>query len=138
MADVSLTAANIRPLTENGAVLRQYTAGGTITIGDAVYVAADGDVERADGSAQNTARAIGIAVQSYDGETTISAGDPVTVCVFGPVAGFSGLAEGTPHYVSDEAGKIADGDDGTWTRVLGYPEREDVFFVNPHMEDPAS
>ena len=137
MTDISLTAAQIRPLTENGAVLRRYTAGASITIGDAVYVASDGDVEPADGNAVASARAIGIAVASYDGETSVNSGDPVTVCVFGPVSGFSGMTPGANHYVSDEAGNVADSA-GTCSRIIGYAESATVLFVHPEQNDPSS
>ena len=74
MADIALVSANIRPLT--GAVLRRYVAGAALTVGYAVYIAADGDVEHADANADGLEQVIGIVVASCDGETTIAAGDP--------------------------------------------------------------
>lgn len=133
MANISLTKANIRALTENGALIRPYTAGGAINIGDAVYIAADGDVEQADASAAATAGAHGVAVESYDGEESVAAGDPVSVCVFGPVSGYSGATPGTKAWVSNDAGRIADAA-GDNAHELGYFERAGVLFVNP---DPA-
>lgn len=138
MADIAFTAANIRPLTENGAVLRKYTAGGTITVGHLVYIAADGDVERSDANAGDPAQqAIGVAVESYDGETTINANDPVTVCVFGPVSGFSGMTPGDTIWVSDTVGRAADAA-ATFDRIIGYAESATVLFVNPVRSDAAS
>ncbi len=138
MAKLALTAVKIRALTENGAVIRPYDAGGSMTVGDLVFVASDGDVEQADANVnQASAKGIGIAVQSFDGETSIVAGTPVSVCVFGPVAGFSAMTPGANGYVSDTAGEIADAA-ATYDRIVGYAERAGVFFVNPEMNDPSS
>lgn len=138
MSAISLTAANIRALTENGAVIRRHIAGGTITVGQLVALASDGAIDPADANAsQALTMAIGIAVQSYDGETSIAAGDPVSVCVFGPVAGFSGMTPGANHYVSDTAGAVDDAA-GTYDRIVGYAESATVLFVNPEMNDPSS
>ena len=138
MALISLTSADIRALEPNGAVVRPYTAGGAITVGYAVYVADDGDVEQADANAGGGAEdAIGIAVESYDGETSISAGDPVSVCVFGPVGGFSGMTPGDTLYVSDTVGRIADAA-ATFDRIIGWAESATVVFVNPVRDDTAS
>ena len=138
MAVISLTSANIRALQANGAVVRQFTAGGTITIGYLVYIASDGDVEHADGNVDSaTARAIGIAVESYDGETTVTATNPVSVCVFGPVSGFASMTPGALGYVSDTVGRL-DTVAGTFSRIMGYSERAGVFFVHPEQNAPAS
>jgi hypothetical protein len=136
MTDVSLTAAHIRPL--NGAILRHYAAGGALVVGNAGYIASDGDVEKADANVSAaTGRGIGVVVESYDGETAIVAGDPCTLCVFGPVSGFSGLTPGANYYVSDTAGAIADAA-GTQSRIIGYAESTTVLFVHPEMNDPSS
>ena len=138
MADMSFTAAEIKPLVFNGAVLRRYLAGGTITVGHLVYVASDGDVERADGNVSAAvAEAIGVAVESYDGETTINSGDPVSVCVFGPISGFASMTAGTILWVSDTIGRIADAA-GTFDRVVGYAETAGIVFVNPDINVPSS
>jgi hypothetical protein len=116
-------------------------AGGTITIGDLVYIAADGDWERADGNVAGgeTSRAVGIAVESYDGETTITSTNPVSVCVFGPVSGYISLTGGANYYVSDNVGKIADAV-GTFDRIIGYGMElagEVCIFVFPQINDPS-
>jgi len=46
MADITIMASDVRPLP--GAVVRRFTVGGTMYAGEAVCVAADGNVERAD------------------------------------------------------------------------------------------
>lgn len=138
MANISLTAANIRALQPNGAIVRPYTAGSTVTIGQLVFIGTDGFVDPADGDVDAaTARAIGIAVESYDGETSVTVGNPCSVCVFGPVSGFSGMTPGANGYVSDDVGRLADAA-GTYSRIMGYAERAGVFFVHPEQNDPAS
>lgn len=137
MADIAFTAAEIRALQANGAIVRPYRAGGTITVGHVVYVAADGDVERADANAAGQEQVIGIAVESFNGETTILAGDPVSVCVFGPVSGFSGMTPNTTIWLSDTVGRMADAA-ATFDRIIGYAERAGVIFVNPVRSEAAS
>ena len=138
MADITVTSADVRALQANGAVVRRYLAGAAITVGYAVHIASDGDVEHSDANTtQAAARAIGIAVESRDGETSIAAGDPVSVCVFGPVGGFSGMTPGTNQYVSDTVGRIADAA-ATYDRIIGYAESATVLFVNPEQNDPSS
>jgi hypothetical protein len=141
MADMAFTAAEIRPLPSHGAIIVPGTAGGTITVGHLVYIASDGDWERADGNVSAAvSRAQGVAVESYDGETTINAGDPVSVVVFGPVSGFDALTAGANYYASDTVGRIADAT-GTFDRQIGFGMElagEVVLFVHPQQNDPSS
>lgn len=130
MSVVTVTSADVRPLT--GATVRRFTAGGSITLGDAVYIASDGDVEAADGSAIGTTWAVGVAVATPDGGTSVSSGERVDVVVYGPVAGFSSLTVGALGYVSDTTGGI-DTAAGTKTFILGYNESATVFFVRPQL-----
>ena len=132
MADVTVTAADVRPL--NGAVVRRFDAGGTLAIGNAVYIAGDGDVEAADGSAVGTVWAIGIVVATPDGGTAVSAGERADVVVSGPVAGFSSLTPGALGYVSDTAGAIADAA-GTKDTIMGFNETAAVFHVRVQLID---
>jgi len=136
MSVISLTAANIRPLT--GAVIRRYVADEALTVGQSVYANTDGEAGIADGNVSAAkARAVGIAVESYNGETSIAAGDPVSVVVFGPVGGFSGATPGSYGYVSNTAGSL-DTAAGTYSFILGYFEAADIFFVQPGIDDPTS
>lgn len=141
MADMAFTAVEIRPLPSHGAIIVPGTAGGTITVGHVVYVASDGDWERADGNVSAAlGRAQGIAVESYDGETTINTGDPVSVVVFGPVSGFDALTAGANYYVSDTVGRLND-TVGTFDRGVGYGIElagEVCLFVFPQQNDPSS
>lgn len=136
MANLAVTPANVRPL--DGAVTRAYNLGGTVAVGDPVYVASDGDVERTDGNVSNTVAAFrGILVALQGGKSTGAAGDRGTVCVFGPVAGFTGLTPGAPGYVSNDVGKLEDAV-GAFQRFAGYAESATVFFVQPVMSTAAS
>lgn len=131
MTALTVTAADVRPLA--GATVRRFTAGGTINIGDVVYIAADGDVEQTNGGAIGTTlSAIGIAVSTPDGGTSAAAGERVDVVVHGPVAGFSSLTPGAVGYVSDTAGKV-DTATGTKKFILGLAESDTVFFVRPQI-----
>ena len=138
MSAVSFTAVQIKPLVEQGALLQNYTAGGTLAVGQVVALSADGKVDPADANGSSIlAMGIGILVESYDGETAVISGDPVTVCVFGPVSGFSGMTPGANHFVSDTAGKV-DTATGTFDRVLGYAKTAGILFVNPQMNVVSS
>ena len=138
MSDVSVTAASVRPLP--GAIVRRYDAGDTVTPGQAVYLASDGDVEAADADAEASARAIGIAVAGPDGKVSFAAGDRLDVVVHGPVTGFSSLTPGGLMYTSTTAGSLADAaataaDDYIW--VIGYAESASEVFVAPWTYDIA-
>lgn len=138
MAAVTLTAANIRALTENGAVcLPPMTAAAAITVGQAVYLASGGITPCDSDASKAASRGIGVAVASFDGETSIASGDPVTVCVYGPVAGFSGMTPGATLWAQDNAGEIGTAN-GTYKVVLGYAMSATVMFVAPSMADPSS
>lgn len=141
MADLSLTAADVRPLREHGAVVLAAQAGEALTVGDLVYQASDGDWNQADANAgQPQTRAQGIVVESYDGETSIASGAQCSVLVFGPVTGFSSVTPGALYWVSDTAGKIADAA-GTYDRIVAWGVEiagQDVLFFNPQTNNPAS
>lgn len=130
MSVVTVTSTDVRPLT--GATVRRFTAGGSITLGNAVYIASDGDVEEADGSVIGTTWAVGVAVATPDGGTSVSSGERVDVVLAGPVAGFSSLTPGALGYVSDTTGGI-DTAAGTKTLILGFNESATVFFVRPQL-----
>lgn len=137
MANLAVTAANVRPL--DGAVTRGFDAGAAGMVpGDAVYIASDDDVEKTDGNVSNTLAAFrGLIVSIQGGKSSTALGDRVTVCVFGPVAGFTGLTPGAPGYVSNDAGKLEDAV-GAFQRIAGYAESATVFFVNPVQSTAAS
>lgn len=141
MAAITTTAADIRPL-HPAAVIRRYNAGGTVTPGQAVYIASDGDVEAADGDAEASALAIGIVVGvGAAGAVSAAAGDRVDVCVFGPVTGFSGMTPGALVYVSVTAGAMdhtPSATTGDFNFVIGYAESATTIFVSPQFADLAA
>ena len=132
MAAFAGTAADIRALTPV-AQIRRYNAGGAITVGNAVYVASDGDIEQADGDVVTSAQAIGIVVAiGSAGATVAAAGDRCDVCVFGPVTGYSGLTPGLPVYVSVTAGSMdqtLSATTGDFNVIIGYAESATTIFV---------
>lgn len=137
--EITVTAAQVRALTENGAVLLPpLLAGGTITIGDLVYMGSGGTVIAADANASADAtKAIGVAVESFDGETTVASGNPVTVCCFGPVSGYSGMTPGANIWVSDTVGRLSSAA-GTFDRIVGFALSATIAFINPEQNTPSS
>lgn len=144
MADATTVPANAGVLP--GAIVRQYDAGGTGAVLDAVYInQGDGDVEAADANAEATAEGAGLVVGAINstgqGKTTFAAGDPVSVCVFGPVTGFSGLTPGKRYWVSATTGKLTDTEPagaGTWSHGMGFALTDQVFFVMRGVVAPQS
>ena len=131
--EISLTVAKIRPLP--GALVRRFDAGGTLTPGQAVYIASDGDVEPADGSAVATLLGTnGIVVSGSQGKVSYAAGDRVDVVVHGPVTGYSGMTPGAPLYVHDTAGVISEVA-GTKKFFIGYAESAVTAFVRTQISD---
>ena len=140
MADITVTAADVRPLP--GAIIQRFTAGAALSVGDAVYIASDGDVEKADADVAASAQAIGIVVSAPDGATSASAGDAVDVVVYGPVTGFSGMTPGNLVYASVTAGKVADAapaaTSGDYKWIIGRAVSAVTIFVAPFTDDFAA
>jgi len=129
MANLTIVQNLVAPLGD--AIVRNYVAGGTVKVGDQVYLDSNGKAQQGNGAAAGTAVAVGIVTAiGTEGATSGASGDAVSVCRYGPVSGFSGLTPGAAGYVSDTAGKIADAA-GTKSFVLGAAESATVFFVNP-------
>lgn len=143
MAAITVTAADVRPPNLTQTIIRRFTAGGTVNVGDVVYVAADGDVEQADADAQASAQAIGIAV-SVNGttQTAAAAGDEVDVCVFGPLNWGASMTPGSVVYVSVTAGKgdhtAVAGASGDFSFVVGRALTATTIFVNPQVTVPSA
>jgi len=140
MADIALTAANIRPLTSHGAIVLPGVAAATVTVGSLVYETSTGWAH-ADGNVSTTlAKSQGVCVASYDGETSIAAGNALSVCVFGPVSGYTSLTAGANYYLSDTVGRIGDAV-GTFDRIVGFGVKlagEVCLFVSTQQNDPSS
>lgn len=137
MADVTIVAADVRPLP--GCIIRRFTAGGVIGVGEPVYLSAADTVARADGSAVATAACIGVMVAvggaNPASRTVAAQGDPVDVVLYGPVAGYStNMAFGKYFYVDDDAGVIADAP-GTKDTIVGIGLSSEVLLVRPQVLD---
>ena len=136
MTDLAVTAADVRPLS--GAVLRRFSAGGTIAVGAAVYVSGNDEVSAANGGTITTAKAVGVLVGTNPNaasQTAAASGDAVDVCVFGPVAGFTPVAN-TIYYIKDTDGVIQDSV-GTKDCMIGIGLSTSVLFVRPQQIDFA-
>ena len=142
MADITVTAANVRPL--NGAIVRRGEAGGSGSVGNLVYLAGTDGWKQADADASQAAamgRGIVVAVGS-EGATTFADGDKVDIVVFGPVEGAASMTPGATVYNSSTAGAVADaapaetGDD--WDFIVGWAESASVIFVHPQTTVPSA
>lgn len=141
MAAVTVTASLVCPL--QGAVVRRYIAGGTVSVGQAVYVAADGLVEAADADAADTAQARGIVVGvGVAGATSASDGQAVDVATHGAVVlGATALTPGAAVYISTTAGALdqtAPATSGKFKYVVGWAESAGVIYVQPQTLVPTA
>lgn len=145
---MAIDALKIRIDANRGrSITQDATLGGAVTIGNAVYVAADGDIEAARANAAATSLAIGLLVQitshEIPGDTVGAAGDKGTVVIDGAVycSGW-GLTPGAIYYLSSAtAGVItatAPTGAGTWTRVIGYAWDADTLIILPGAVAPVS
>lgn len=131
---MSVTAANVRALNE--AETRTMVAGGSLTMGNVVYVNSSGNVVAAQANAALTAEAVGIVVAvAQPGQTTAVSGEAVEVCVFGPVSGFGSLTAGAVQYLSDSSAgaltETAPSGSGKWAKAIGRAESSGIVFVLP-------
>ncbi len=129
MADVTVVAASVRPLT--GAIIRRFTAGEAMTPGQPVYISANDTVSLTVGGAVATAACVGVVVAGAAGLATIASGEEVDVCVQGAVTGYStNMVAGTRYFVDDHAGVIADAV-GTKSTIIGTGINATTMLVNP-------
>lgn len=137
---ITNTDSRIRML--EGAVGRDFTLGGAINTGDAVYVTSTGTIAVARANAAVTSKAIGVLVALHTGGTAGVSGDRGTVCVFGPVSGYAGIVEGSPVYLDNASdGGLVDAaltGSGKWSRIVGFGEKDGVLFVQPDTALPTS
>jgi len=131
---MAVTARNVRALNE--AETRTFVAGGTVNMGDAVYVDSNGKVQQARANAALTAEAVGIVIAvAQPGATAAASGEAVEVCVFGPVGGFSSLTPGAVQYVSDATAaalvETAPSGAGKWAKAIGRADSAGIVFVLP-------
>jgi hypothetical protein len=118
MADIALTAAQIRPVYPNSptTVIRATTALVDITIGQSVYIdPSTGKAGLCDANAAGHEQFAGIALR------TAAAGETFNRLVRGEVYGYtiSGLNYAVLLFQSDTAGAFADAASGTKTVQVG-------------------
>ena len=131
MADVTIVAADVRPLNE--CRIRRFVSGDTIPVGAPVYLSAADTISMADGSAAATSFAIGVLAAVYDPATAgqAASGEYCDVVLEGPVAGYStNMAQNALFYVDDDAGVISTAT-GTKTTIIGIGLSASVLYVRP-------
>jgi len=138
MADVAVTAANVRPL--HGAVVRRGTAGATLTPGQAVYLDGANGWKLADADALASAQARGIVIADGVGSVSFASGARVDIVIYGPVVGYASMTPGGAAFVSTTAGAIdqtAPAATGDYPFAIGWAEAADVLFVQPQTIVPT-
>jgi len=118
------TANLIKPL--EGAVVRRYTAGGTIAAGNLVALNSSGQAVKANTTSITLATVLGVAL------TAAASGDRIDVVIFGPVLCLSGATKGAIVYATDTAGEPGESA-GTKTSVAGINETDTVLLVRPYQ-----
>jgi len=129
----------IRPGTPAMTVKAAAASGQSGYLGDVVQKDASGLWQLADASAASgVVGMVGIVVAGHKANYagTWEAGEILDVVVIGRVFGISGLDETKTYYISDTAGDMAE-TAGSVTRVIGWAETADIFFVMPSAE-PSS
>jgi hypothetical protein len=140
MADISITAGQVRPL--NGAIIRRFTAGEAVSVGQAVFVHTDGTVKKADADVLASSQARGIVVGvGVAGSTSAASGNAVDVVTHGAIAlGTSGLTDGAAVFVSTTAGALdqtAPASAGDYPFAIGWAESDGVLYVQPQVIVPT-
>ena len=100
MADIGVTPASVLPGAD-ASIQYDRTAGGTVTAGDAVYVASDGHYEPCTTASAVLAKCVGIALNGA------SDGQPLAVQSSGLITIGGTAIVGEVYCVSDNAGKLA-------------------------------
>lgn len=142
MAMAKTSASSPRPL--NGAIVRKYVAAGSGVIGDEVYIDVNDKAALARGNAAATAwgKGIVVAIEGHMPGTSFIAGQTISVQVYGPIAGWTGMDNSKAIFGSSTtAGALtqtAPAGANTWTNVLGYPIRSDVWFIDPTNTPPTA
>lgn len=143
VAALVVTAGNVSANNiERGAIVRWYTTGEQITLGQSVYLDSNNIAWRtlSDSAAHSTSIGVAALADNFYGETVIKAGGQVGVVVYGPVWGFSGMSAGQPGWVSPTAGQIDDTapTGGAYQFQIGHAIDDQTFFVDPNPQSPVS
>jgi hypothetical protein len=105
MANLTVTSTQVAQVFPLESIVRTYKAAVALDAGTAVYVDANGKVNKADGNGSSPVnRFRGITLE------TVGAGQDVDVISEGEISGFdlSGLDYDDEVFVSDDAGLLAD------------------------------
>lgn len=142
MAAPTYTATNLSSDWDRGAIVKNYIAGVTLTVGQAVYIDSSDLAQKAIATAALTGTTIGIIADAPNryGETTIPAGQYVAVTILGPVWGYSGLVPGTQYFVDKTtAGALTDtAPTSAYQFAVGRAIATDTIFVVPGTSSPVS
>jgi len=117
MADITITAANVRPYS--GATTKTVTAGATVTAGDAVYkdTSDSNEYKRCDSTVAASTVIGGIAI------TNAGDGEPLIIQTAGDCNVGGTVVVGMVFVVSTNAGKLAplaDVASGEYVSIIGY------------------
>lgn len=116
------TASNVKPL--EGAIIRRFTAGAAVAVGEVVSMQSDGYVDPSD-STSAAQMVVGVAL-----EAAAAAGDRIDVVVYGPVVCITGATIGGAVYDSTTPGEPLQTTAGNQKQV-GFAESATVLFVRP-------
>ena len=125
-ATLETTTKLIKPL--EGAIVRRYTAGESITAGWLVSMASTGKLVGSECDDFTEAMPVGVALASA------ATNARVDVVVFGPVLCMSGATVGALIYASDTAGTVAE-TVGTKDILVGFAETATILFFRPQFID---
>jgi len=137
MADLSITAANVAPGTSVSK--QEWTAGATITAGEAVYI------DSSDSNKAKLAQSDGTSAEAEVKGIALcgaSSGQPVVIATNGTMDLGATLTLGTIYVLSQTAGKIAPTADlasGDYTSVIGVGTAADeltLAITNSGVEVP--
>lgn len=141
MADLTVTAAQVRRVAAHNDKVRDFIASTAVTAGQPVYiVTATGKVAAADASAASTAQVRGLALNAA------AANEPVAVLIEGAVAGFTLTSQNYDDriYLSDTNTGILADSAGTVSIVVGRVIRANdgagtkLIYFFTHWEDQVS
>lgn len=147
MATVTLTDRMVSsPGFNRSGYVHSYQCGGTVNLGDVVYLNSSNKVLAAIATAQGTSRAIGIVVgiSSQFAETSQATNGWVDVCEHGPVdlgPLTADLTSGQQIWVSGSAaGEMVDTapTPNAWDWIIGHAVGPNTIFVAPGQTTPAS
>lgn len=137
MADITVVAANVRPLP--GAQTLRLVSHEALTVGQFVYINSDGEAQLSDADAAASAIVVGVVVSVAASSRTVSvAGEVVDVLWMGRVTGFSGMTPGIHVYVSTTAGAASDaryaGSSGDFVYEIGIALNATDILVRPFAD----